>query len=140
MTNSPQKNWFERNWKWFVPVLVVTVLFVFILSIAGLFFGITSIMKRSETYQYPMKLVNDNARITELLGSPVESGFMIQGNINISGGSGNSNISIPIKGPKGKGVIYVNAVKKAGVWEYKVLSVCIKGERIDLAKENLQIQ
>ena len=71
------------------------------------------------------------------LGTPIEEGLFVVGNINISGSSGQADLAIPISGPHGKGTIYAMAEKSAGQWTFSTLVVEIKttGERIDLMEE-----
>ncbi|MCK5161281.1 MAG: PLDc N-terminal domain-containing protein [Candidatus Aureabacteria bacterium] len=127
-------NWWDKNWKWFVPAGCLTIVLIFFIFIGALFVGISSIMKGMNVYKYPMKLVNQNEGITELLGSPIESTFMMQGDVSTKGDSGIADLLIPVKGPKGTGTIYVSAEKNLGQWEYITLEIKIKStsERINL--------
>ena len=70
----------------------------------------------------------------EALGTPIKDGFLVSGNTNVNGASGESNLAIPISGPKGKGTIYVSAKKSLGQWKYSGLVVEIgqTHQRIDL--------
>jgi len=134
MDEKKQTGWFVRNWKWFVPTGCLTGIIVFTLFIGLIYWGVTSIIRNSEAYKRPMQLVNNNEEVVSLLGSPIESTFLIQGNINISGSSGNADLSIPVRGPEAKGVLYVIAVKRAGRWNFELLEIKINGrsERISL--------
>ncbi len=127
-------NWWNKNWKWFVPTGCLTIVLLFFIFIGALFVGISSIVKGMDVYKYPMKLANQNEEITELLGSPIESAFMMQGNVSTKGDSGIADLLIPVKGPKGTGTIYVSAEKKLGHWEYITLEITIKStsEKINL--------
>ncbi|WP_428231615.1 hypothetical protein [Flavobacterium sp.] len=49
-----RKSWWERNWKWFVPTGCVSLLLIFIVFIASIFFGVTSMMKDSDAYKGAM--------------------------------------------------------------------------------------
>ena len=71
-----------------------------------------------------------------MLGTPVTDGIFMSGQINTTGSTGNASLDIPISGPKGKGNLYVEATKSAGVWTYTTLEVSVSGltERIQLAK------
>lgn len=76
----------------------------------------------------------------EVLGSPINEGFLVSGNtnVNVNGASGEANLSIPISGPKGKGTIYVAANKSLGRWNYSGLVVEIEKthQRIDLLRSS----
>ncbi|WP_264536833.1 cytochrome c oxidase assembly factor 1 family protein [Flavobacterium sp. N1736] len=131
-----RKNWWERNWKWFVPTGCLSLLVLFGLFIAGIFFGVTSIMKDSDAYKGAMTAVQHNKVVIEKLGNPIESDGMVSGSINVSNDTGNCDIQIPIKGSKGTGTLFVVATKR-GSWKYDELSVYIKAtkEEIDLLKK-----
>jgi Cytochrome oxidase complex assembly protein 1 len=77
--------------------------------------------------------------VIEALGSPIKDGFLVSGNTNVNGASGESNLAIPISGPKGKGTIYVSANKSLGQWNYSGLIVEVEQthERIDLLQKEV---
>jgi len=131
-----RKNWWDRNWKWFIPTGCLGLLALFGLFIAGIFFGVTSMMKESDAYKGAMIEVQQNKIIIEKLGSPIESDGMTSGSININGEKGNCDIQIPIKGPKGTGVLFVVAEKRIN-WKYSEITVYIEAtkEEIDLLKK-----
>lgn len=131
-----KRNWWDRNWKWFVPTGCLGFLVLFGLCIAGLFFGVTSMMENSDAYKESITAVQNNKLAVEKLGNPIETDGMIQGSINTSNETGNCNLQIPLKGPKGKGTLFVVATKK-GKWKYDQMSVYIEktDEEIDLLQK-----
>lgn len=115
----------------------MVVLFVaFIMSIVLLVFGA---LKSTDIYKDALAKAKANPAVVEALGSPIKDGIFVSGNTNVNGASGESNLAIPISGPKGKGTIYVKAEKSLGHWNYSDLVVEIQksGERIDLTKTPL---
>ena len=131
---AKQTSWWQRNWKWFVPVgcLGLLVLFTgFIALIVSVVFGI---LKSSEVYQVALDAARSEPAVEMALGTPIEEGLFVTGNINVSGSSGNADLAIPISGPEDEGTIYAVAEKSAGQWAFSILEVEIKttGERIDL--------
>jgi hypothetical protein len=72
--------------------------------------------------------------VIEALGSPITEGFLVSGNTNVNGASGEANLSIPIAGPKGNGTIYVASRKSLGQWTYSglVVEIAKTHQRIDL--------
>lgn len=137
LPSQPKGNWWTRNWKWFVPTgcLTLIVLFVgFILSISLIVFGA---LKSTDVYKDAVARAKANPAVIEALGSPIKEGMFVSGNTNVNGASGESNLSIPISGPKGKGTIYLAAKKSLGRWEYQNLVVEIQstGERVDLLRK-----
>ena len=108
------------------------VLFVaFVVSIALIVF---SAMKSTDAYKEALARAKANSAVIEALGSPIAEGFLVSGNTNVNGASGETNLSIPISGPNGKGTIYVAAKKSLGRWNYSGLIVEITKthQRIDL--------
>jgi hypothetical protein len=126
--NVNNKNWFERNWKWFVPTGCLTLIVVFALFIGGVFFAFSKIMKRSDVYVQAIELVSQNEECIQAMGEPIEDGWFFSGSIHVSGPSGRAELAIPVSGPKGEGTIYVKAFKEAGKWHFKILEVQIKGQ------------
>lgn len=131
------KNWFSRNWKWFVPAGCIGIIILFILI--GLLFIIMifSFLKSSEAYQDALSIAQNHPEVQEALGYPIKDSFFVQGNIHTSGQSGNADYTIPVKGPLGQGTIYVQASKSSGIWTYSVLIIEIKesGQRINLLED-----
>ena len=115
--------------------LTILLLFAaFIFAILSFAFGI---MKSTDVYKDTLAKVQADPAVIEALGSPIKDGIFFSGSTNVNGASGEANLAIPISGPKGKGTIYVVAVKSAGLWNYSILAVEI-GEtkkRIDLLHE-----
>lgn len=91
-------------------------------------------MKQTDVYQTALARAKADQRVTSALGTPIEEGWFLSGNANVSGSSGEADLTIPISGPKGKGTIYVVATKFAGEWTYSKMVVKIdsSGETIDL--------
>ncbi len=113
----------------------MVVLFVaFIVGIVLLVFGA---MKSSDVYKDALAKAKTEPAVTEALGSPIKDGFFVSGNTNVSGGSGEANLAIPISGPKDKATLYVVAKRSVGFWSYSSLVVEVKRtkQRIDLLHE-----
>jgi hypothetical protein len=127
-------NWWKRNWKWFVPLGCFTVALVFIIFVGSILLIVFSAMKSSDVYKDALARAKANSAVIEALGSPIKEGFLMSGNTDVNGASGESNLAIPISGPKGKGTIYVSARKSLGEWNYSGLVVEIRQthQRIDL--------
>lgn len=126
----PQPSWFTRHWRWFVPVLAMA---------AGLFFYgffslVSSVMKNSEVHQLALARVQASPAVAAALGTPITEGFLVKGNIHVSGPSGQAQLEIPIQGPKDSATIYVAAEKSKGEWhfEYLVVQPAHSKTRLDL--------
>ncbi len=123
-----QSNNARRTW---------VILGVVVLALAGLgaaiFFSIVALFKSSDVYQLALARVNANVEATALLGLPIEPGFPM-GSIRVSGPSGDAQLSIPVRGSKGKGTIYLQATRQMGTWTFERIQLEIDGSdgRIDL--------
>jgi cytochrome oxidase complex assembly protein 1 len=112
-----------------------------LLLAAGFIFFIISIpfglMKSSDAYKMALARAKADPRVMNALGSPIEDGFFVGGNSNVSGTSGHADMNVPISGPKGKGTIYFVASKFAGQWTFSKLMVEVAktGQRIDLIED-----
>ncbi|MCD0466285.1 cytochrome c oxidase assembly factor Coa1 family protein [Flavobacterium sp. ENC] len=122
--NEVKKNWWDRNWKWFVPTGCLSLIVLFGLFIAGIFFGVTSFMKDSDVYKDAIYQVRQNKEVIQQLGSPVETDGMPSGSINVSNNTGECDLEIPIKGSKGTGILFVTAHKRVK-WTYDELTVYV---------------
>ena len=134
MTEASSPNWWSRNWKWFVPAGCLSLILLFGAFIAVVVGAASGMMKSSDAYKEGLARAQASAAVTEALGTPIAPGWFTSGSVNVSGGSGEAHLEIPISGPKGKGKIYVEATKSTGEWSYSKLEVVIaaSGEHIDL--------
>jgi Cytochrome oxidase complex assembly protein 1 len=119
----PGRNWWLRNWKWFVPVGCLGTLTLFIAFLVSIAVIVFSAVKSTDVYKDALARAKAHPSVIEILGSPIKEGFLVSGNTNVNGASGEANLSIPISGPKGKGTIYVAANKSLGEWNYSGLIV-----------------
>ncbi|MGH9669098.1 MAG: cytochrome c oxidase assembly factor Coa1 family protein [Terriglobales bacterium] len=125
---APQPGWWSRNWKWFVPVGCLTLILLFCLFIGLIFSVVLTSMKSSDAYKQAVAKARANPTVVEKLGTPIEEGLFVTGNINVQNNSGDADLQIPISGPKGKAVIHAVARKSAGTWEYSRLTIAIEGQ------------
>lgn len=130
----PQRNWWQRNWKWFVPTLLVVGFALIAGFILLILTFVMSMMKSIEPYRHSVGDARENAAVTAALGEPIQEGWLVGGHFEESGGSGTASLSIPLTGPKGEATLYVEASKSGGQWQYQTEAVELKasGQRIDL--------
>ena len=95
-------------------------------------------MKSSDAYSGAVARANSDANVIAVLGSPLKEGIFFRGNISEQNSSGNANLTIPIKGPKGSGELYVLAHRSLGQWYFDQLMVQVDAtkQRIDLIDTN----
>src|SRR5262245_2131493 len=138
---KPSPNWWKRNWKWFVPLGCFTVTLLSLVSVGSILVIVFSAAKSTDVYKEALARAKTDPAVIEALGSPIKDGFLVSGNANVNGPSGESNLAIPISGPKSKGTIYVSAKKSLGEWNYSglVVEVGQTHERIDLLENQLPL-
>lgn len=142
MEDIRQRSWFSRNWPWIIPVGgCLTVIVLIVLGIGAAIFGVTKVISGSQPYEYAIEQATTNPDVNALLGSPVETNGIMQGNISVkSGGSGQVDIRIPLKGSIGEGSVAIVGEKIEGEWVYEKLYVYIQdtGEEINLLDKTLE--
>lgn len=129
--------WWQRNWKWFVPVGCLGLLAIITGFAVLMVTVVLGMIKSSDVYQGALRRARADQPVEMALGRPIEAGWYVMGNINISGSSGEADLAIPISGPYDKATLYVVAEKSAGRWAFLTLAVKIKstGDRIDLLRK-----
>lgn len=134
MNDTAQTSWWQRNWKWFVPVGCLGLLAMVGVAIVGLMFLVFGMIKSADVYQDALSQAQNHASVQRALGQPIEAGWLVMGNISVEGASGEADITIPISGPDGEARVFAVASKSAGRWTYQLLEVEISasGERINL--------
>ena len=101
--------------------------------VGGILVFVASMIKSSDAYQVAMQKAEESPEVAEAIGTPIDAGFFITGNIRTSGPTGEANLSVPLSGPKGDGTLFVVAEKSAGQWTYSTLAFeAPEGGRVDL--------
>ena len=125
--------WWQRNWKWCVPVLVALLLALFAACVIGFVALIFGAIKSAGPYQHAVARAQADPAVIAALGDPIGTGWFVQGNISVDGASGKADLAIPLDGARADGTLYVVAEKRAGEWRYETLAVNVDGgERIVL--------
>lgn len=98
----PRPNWWKRNWKWFVPAGCFTVALLFVVFVASIVVIVFSAMKSTDVYKDALARAKANPAVIEALGLPIKDGFLLSGNTNVNGASGESNLGNSHLGSKSK--------------------------------------
>lgn len=108
----------------------------FIALIVSLVFGL---LKSTTPYKEALAKAQRDPVVIGRLGTPIQGGFLVSGNVSLSGGTGEAQLAIPLQGPRGGGTLYVEARQKAGTWTYSTLTVRPDGpgEPISLLRPSL---
>lgn len=127
MPPSPAKNWWQRNWKWFVPTGCLSLIAFVALFFVCIAFFVFGILKSSDVYKTAISRAKSDQRVVAALGTPIQEGMFVGGKVNVTGPSGEADLAIPISGPKGKATIYAVGTKFAGEWTFSKLIVKVDG-------------
>jgi hypothetical protein len=125
---SRRKSWFERNWKWFVPVLVVFLLATAALFVFAILSFVTGLMRSSDAYKLAIQRAEQSQAVAAKIGRPFRVGWLMMGSINLKDDGGDAEMSIPIAGDRGAGRIIVVAKKTARLWTFQTLEVHVDGD------------
>ena len=117
-----------------MPLGCFSMVLLFVAFVASIALIVFSAVKSTDVYKDALARAKAHPAVIEALGSPITEGFLVSGNTNVNGASGEANLSIPISGPKGKGTIYVAATKSLGRWNYSglIMEIARTHQRIDL--------
>ena len=110
-------------------------LFIAVGGIAIFLVSIFGLLRSSDAYRLAERRATTDPRVIALLGSPVKSGFLVSGNINLRGSTGDADLRFPISGPKGKANVHAVATRANGAWTFQTLVVHpARGPDIDLLR------
>jgi len=121
-----RRGWLRTHWKVLVAIWL------------GLSFSGGAIafvwLHNSDAARMSIAKAESSPALIAQLGRPIETGWFISGNIEVQPGTGHAELSIPISGPKGKGTLYSEARKEAGIWHLLALQYGADGsdDRLDL--------
>jgi hypothetical protein len=136
MTEPAQqpRSWMARNCLWLVPVGCLGLLALGAAFLGGALTLAMGGIKSTDAYREALARARSSPEVRAALGEPITAGWFVQGKVNVSGPTGDADLSIPLSGPRGKGTLYLTARKQSGRWEYEVLQVAVEGrqDRIDL--------
>lgn len=131
--NQPRTSWWSRNWKWVVPAGCLTLILLTAAFIGTILAIVMAAMHSSDAYQTTVRIAGSDSRVQQALGTPVEGGFFVSGNVNVQNSSGTADVEVPLKGPKGKATVHVVGEKSGGTWKYSTMEFSGPGgERFDL--------
>ena len=129
----PQRGWWSRNWKWVVPVGCLSVIVIAVAFVGIILAAVFGAIRSTDAYKEAFRIASTDPRVVAALGTPIESGWLVGGNVHVDNDRGDAAIDFPISGPKGKAKVHAEATKENGKWTYSVLTAHIEGDgTIDL--------
>jgi Cytochrome oxidase complex assembly protein 1 len=129
-----KKSWLERRPLWKIPLGCLTLFLLIGIFGSIVMTIITTSFHNSDVYKLAVAKAIENSQVRDAIGEPIHPAWLVSGQLNVTGSTGNANLLIPISGPRGSGSIRAVASKNRGVWRFSDLQVNIKGrsEPIDL--------
>jgi hypothetical protein len=135
-----EQSWWKKNWKWFLPTFIIMFLLVFGLllssSVDGNVTDIAQAYSDNSLYEKAIEKAKTNKRVFEVIGEiePIDKLAILEGNVIYSNNHNSVELSVRVKGNKGKGKMDISAKKNGNEWEYKKINI-----RIKESKEEIQI-
>lgn len=127
--------WLKDNWPWLLPMAAISAFFPLTICIlTTILSACFLVIKSSKIYRQTVKTVRNNDKVVELLGSPVQPGLLVMGNINRGVAGITVNLSVPFIGPHGHATAFVVAQKEDKEWRFITLQVQCRegGGNVDL--------
>ncbi|MHB1037877.1 MAG: cytochrome c oxidase assembly factor Coa1 family protein [Pirellulales bacterium] len=121
------RGWWSRNWKWFVPIVIVLPLCACGGGCAGLgyfFFWGVEVLKSAEPYKMAFDQVRQDRAVIQRLGEPIEDATWVpSGNIHIEDGRGEASLDFDVSGPKGVAHVRAESRRVDSQWGVVLLEV-----------------
>lgn len=109
---------------------IIALLIILILVVSA---SVRGALRSSEVYARALAELQSNPQAVQLLGEPIEAGKSVSGEINVSNGSGDTVMSIPVSGPLSKGDLNVSGVRTNGAWQMTSLELVTEnGDKLNL--------
>jgi hypothetical protein len=109
---------------------------LFLIAVFGLLTMaiVSASFRSSDVYKQALAKAAEDRQVRDRIGEPIHAAWVVSGELHVNGSTGNANLSIPISGPRGKGMIRAVAFKSGGAWQFTNLQVHVEGqsESIDL--------
>jgi hypothetical protein len=108
-------------WKW-GAIGCGAALVLLVIGVAIIVLVVFGAIKSTDVYKEALSRAKNDPRVIQAIGSPVEAGFLVMGNVNVENRAGHADITFPIKGPRGKGTVHAVARREEGGWRYTELT------------------
>lgn len=108
-------------WKWGAIGCGLAALLaaIFAIAVVTIVFGA---IKSTDAYKEARSRAANDPRVIAAIGSPIEAGFFVSGNVNVQSNRGDADISFSVSGPKGKAAVHAVATRDATGWHYSELT------------------
>ena len=123
----------QRLWAIWGAVIWIGAIALF----GGLFGGAFYLLRHSEAYELGASKLQASTEAADALGAPISTGLPL-GSISTNGTTGRAVLSFSATGAKAAGRVFLEAIKKDGVWSLTKLTLKVEGRNsvIDLIKQS----
>ena len=106
-------------------------------AVAAVMYFAMGAIKKSDAFANAVKQAQTSPEVQAAIGTPIVTGWMVQGSFNYENGGGKANFSVPLKGPKGEATLQAAGEKAVGgAWIYSQLETILpNGSKIDLLSD-----
>jgi len=129
MIKSRNRSWWDKNWKWLIPIVFFTICIVFFFSMTGnAAFRYGSVHLQPELVNKAYEMARKNELVTEKLGQLSPHNFLrlIEGDVLYSNNNKTVAVTVNLLGSKKKGKLDILANKQNNHWIYQEIKVRIK--------------
>jgi hypothetical protein len=136
-TPKPRR-WFGRNWKWFVPSMLLGTVLLAALAVFGYVQIRSYRYRQNPAYQAAIAAVQVSPQAQARLGSPiVDSDWNPQGLIDVGDGTiGEALFNFTVTGPQGSAEVATQGRMVSGEWAVTHLELRFaENERLNLTEE-----
>jgi hypothetical protein len=112
----------QRLWAIWGAIVWIALIALFLAIFGGIFYG----LGHSEAYRLGVARLQASAEVAQVLGTPIATG-MPMGEISVTNDSGAASLSFSATGPKGSGLVMLQAIRKGGVWSIQRLMLKVDG-------------
>jgi hypothetical protein len=123
----------QRAWAIWGAVVWLGAIVLF----GGIFGGTFYLLRHSDAYELGASRIQTSTEAAIALGSPISTGFPL-GSISTNIGTGRAILAFSATGTKATGRVFLEAIKKDGVWSLTKLTLKVDGSDsvIDLLRQS----
>jgi len=133
-----QRGWWSRNWLWFVPTLLLTLIILCCGCPVGIGVWFLNQVYNLDVYKMSMQRIEADEGLRKELGQPITTVAWPPPSFRVEqqNDRGEADIRWDLEGPKGRAKAHVTARLAADKWELVVLEVVLpSGKKVSLMKE-----
>jgi len=130
-TLIPQKTWWQRHWKWLVPVsgvMVIVMVLFFSSGMDEMTKDVAQAYADTALYKDALEKVKADERVIAVLGdiAPIDKLAILEGQVEYSDNDKTVTTSVRIVGTKGRAKLDIAAHRVNEQWKYTKINIRIK--------------